>query len=596
MELNRSLRLQLLGFLLLNVFILSMAKTKIRTINWVVSTLWWHARSDWSRATVHGHRIIHPAKGTTYPFPKPPKEFPLFLGSWFKVDVQQLIEDTLASGGRPNTSNAFIINGQPVSIFEQWNLEIYCGVWKNLSSPYRKWSDERKYVLGGNYSVPSTIPFPNLPNYTDHAAAQNFVNRIRALASTEHPVNVPKMVYKRLLITISLNIAPCPNNTCTLGPNGNNTRLSPSLSNVSFHAPSIDLLQAYYRKIPGIFETDFPLEPPAFNFTADRTPHNALAPESATKVKVINFNSSVEIVFQGTNVLNSAENHPLHLHGYSFYVVSYGDGNFNNVTSPSTYNLVDPPEMNTVAVPRNGWAAVRFKADNPGPGRFQINLDEDHVRNFCDNLLMTGSRNEQYRLHKRFEKYSSTEEARQHAPPSLSQDNWNLLCAKFKDPHYQNRCVINKINRSKQMIPHNRGSRAFVAERHFLRDEVTGVEPDRIDFYKSTHWSSTKGWTCRATELNQAEMERLTSLAENQALMARIKALEAGRTADAEAHRVEKEAMLAREAKFDKLFDMLSASESWGHRPWIFTAGGDRGNAWIMNLLSHVTKGTRPMK
>ncbi|KAM7507978.1 hypothetical protein LguiA_018431 [Lonicera macranthoides] len=173
------------------------------------------------------------------------------------------------------------------------------------------------------------------------------------------------MVYKRLLITISLNIAPCPNNTCTLGPNGNNTRLSPSLSNVSFHAPSIDLLQAYYRKIPGIFETDFPLEPQAFNFTADRTPSNAVAPESATKVKVINFNSSVEIVFQGTNVLNSAENHPLHLHGYSFYVVGYGDGNFNNVTSPSTYNLVDPPEMNTVAVPRNGWAAVRFKADNP---------------------------------------------------------------------------------------------------------------------------------------------------------------------------------------------------------------------------------------
>ena len=30
------------------------------------------------------------------------------------------------------------------------------------------------------------------------------------------------------------------------------------------------------------------------------------------------------------------------------------------------YNLVDPPLKNTVLVPRLGWAAVRFVADNPG--------------------------------------------------------------------------------------------------------------------------------------------------------------------------------------------------------------------------------------
>ncbi|KAM7506699.1 hypothetical protein LguiA_017152 [Lonicera macranthoides] len=66
-----------------------------------------------------------------------------------------------------------------------------------------------------------------------------------------------------------------------------------------------------------------------------------------------------------------------------------------------------------------------------------------------------------------------------------------------------------------------------------------------------------------ASAVVPAEMERLRSLrAENQALMARIEALEAARAAEAEAHRVEKEAMLAREAKFDKLFDMLSASGS----------------------------------
>ena len=83
-------------------------------------------------------------------------------------------------------------------------------------------------------------------------------------------------------------------------------------------------------------------------------------------MRILEYNSTVEIVFQGTNVLNGAENHPVHLHGYSFYVVGSGFGNFNNGTDPKNYNLVDPPELNTVGVSQNGWAAIRFRADNPG--------------------------------------------------------------------------------------------------------------------------------------------------------------------------------------------------------------------------------------
>ena len=43
-------------------------------------TLWWHAHSDWSRATVHGPLIVLPQLGKTYPFPKPCKEVPIVLG------------------------------------------------------------------------------------------------------------------------------------------------------------------------------------------------------------------------------------------------------------------------------------------------------------------------------------------------------------------------------------------------------------------------------------------------------------------------------------------------------------------------------------
>ncbi|XP_023871403.2 putative laccase-1 [Quercus suber] len=40
-------------------------------IFFIEGTLWWHAHSDWSRATINGVIIILPALGTTYLFPKP---------------------------------------------------------------------------------------------------------------------------------------------------------------------------------------------------------------------------------------------------------------------------------------------------------------------------------------------------------------------------------------------------------------------------------------------------------------------------------------------------------------------------------------------
>ena len=115
-----------------------------------------------------------------------------------------------------------------------------------------------------------------------------------------------------------------------------------------------------YRKLTGVFGEDFSSLPPYFfNFTGD-VGNNTLYPSQGTKVKVIDYGAAVEIVFQGTNV-GAAENHPMHLHGVSFYLVGTGSGNFNNVTSPKSYNLIDPPEVNTIGVPKNGWATIRFR-------------------------------------------------------------------------------------------------------------------------------------------------------------------------------------------------------------------------------------------
>ncbi|MCO5611793.1 hypothetical protein L7F22_066052 [Adiantum nelumboides] len=37
----------------------------------------------------------------------------------------------------------------------------------------------------------------------------------------------------------------------------------------------------------------------------------------------------------------------------------------NSSSNPATFNPVDPPERNTVGVPKGGWVALRFRADNP---------------------------------------------------------------------------------------------------------------------------------------------------------------------------------------------------------------------------------------
>ncbi|RVW78060.1 Laccase-14 [Vitis vinifera] len=182
-----------------------------------------------------------------------------------------------------------------------------------------------------------------------------------------------------------MNTLPCVNNSCD-GPDG--SRLASSLNNISFVEPSIDVLQAYYKGINGVYDTDFPNEPPYyFNFTGDDLPDTLLTPERGTKVKVLDYNSNVEIVFQGTNVMNAAENHPMHLHGYSFYVVGNGTGNFDNSTDPTRYNLVDPPEVNTVGVPKNGWVAIRFRADNPGVWFMHCHL-ERHASWGMDTVLI----------------------------------------------------------------------------------------------------------------------------------------------------------------------------------------------------------------
>ena len=225
------------------------------------------------------------------------------------------------------------------------------------------------------YELPSASPHstvsikklplfkPTLPPLNDTSFATNFTNRLRSLASPQFPANVPQKVDRHFFFTIGLGTSPCDQNQTCQGPNG--TKFAASVNNVSFASSTTALLQAHFSgQSNGVYNPDFPITPIIpFNYTG--TPPNNTLVSNGTKVVVLPFNTSVELVMQDTSILG-AESHPLHLHGFNFFVVGQGFGNYDPNKDPANFNLVDPIERNTVGVPSGGWVAIRFLADNPG--------------------------------------------------------------------------------------------------------------------------------------------------------------------------------------------------------------------------------------
>ncbi|CAL5384222.1 unnamed protein product [Camellia sinensis] len=173
--------------------------------------------------------------------------------------------------------------------------------------------------------------------------ADNFLSCPRSLASHDHPSDVPKSITTRMFITVSMNRILCPNSSCN--EDASHVKLASSLNNISFVTLNTDILSAYFWNL--------------------RFVDKYTVSTQGTKVKMLNYNETIEIIFQGTNVLDISETHPMHLHGYNFYVVGSGYGNLDPEIDPEGYNLVDPLHVNTIAVPKNGWVTIRFIANNP---------------------------------------------------------------------------------------------------------------------------------------------------------------------------------------------------------------------------------------
>ncbi|TYH95801.1 hypothetical protein ES332_A12G132000v1 [Gossypium tomentosum] len=390
-------------------------------------TFFWHAHVSWLRATVYGAIVVYPKTEVPYPFEHPYEEHIVILGEYWLRDVVQLEREVLASGGAAPPADAFTINSHPGPNYNYSRNDVYkidvvpgktyllrlINAGLNMENffaiayhkltiveadaEYTKPFTTDRVMLGpgqtmnvlvtanqpiGKYSiamgpymsaqnisfqnisaiayfqylgaVPNSISLPaKLPSFNDNLAAKTVMDGLRSL----NPVNVPKEIDTELFVTVGLNVNKCrsktPRNNCR---GMNNGTFAASMNNISFVMPTIG----------GQFTVDFPSAPLRFYDFVNGAPNNAPNNTQAingTRTKVLKFGSKVQLIFQDTSTVTT-ENHPIHLHGYSFYVVGYGTGNYNPQTA--NFNLIDPPYMNTIGVPVGGWAAIRFVADNPG--------------------------------------------------------------------------------------------------------------------------------------------------------------------------------------------------------------------------------------
>ena len=133
-------------------------------------------------------------------------------------------------------------------------------------------------------------------------------------------------------------------------------------------------------------------------------------PSSHELINVMKFplNQVIDVVMQNTvylrfwtnafygdkhNSRSGSNMHPYHAHGFDFWTLGYGEGNFNRTVWDSVMNvgigvvpvaydggqihhknMVNPPRKNTSINFAGGWTVLRIKLDNPGIWEFHCTV------------------------------------------------------------------------------------------------------------------------------------------------------------------------------------------------------------------------------
>ncbi|KAF2283366.1 hypothetical protein GH714_003566 [Hevea brasiliensis] len=350
------------------------------TITGQRGTLWWHAHISWLRSTVYGPIVILPKLGVPYPFAKPYKEVPIIFGEWFNADTEAIIKQALQTGGGPNVSEAYTINGLPGPLYncsakDTFKLKVKPGKTYMLRMINAALNDELFFSIANHTLTVVEVdaiyvkPFeteillitpgqttnvllktkPQFPNATFFMTARPYVT---GLGTFDNSTVAGILEYEASPKTIhsSLSIKKFPPYKPALPPL-NDTAYATNFTN----------------KLRSLASAEFPANVPQkvdrqFFFTVGLGTNPCPKNKTCQGPNGTMFAASVN---NDTSILG-AESHPLHLHGFNFFVVGQGFGNFDPNKDPAKFNLVDPVERNTAGVPSGGWVAIRFLADNPG--------------------------------------------------------------------------------------------------------------------------------------------------------------------------------------------------------------------------------------
>ncbi|MED6168941.1 hypothetical protein PIB30_016424 [Stylosanthes scabra] len=312
-------------------------------------TFFWHAHVSWLRGTVYGEY-------------------------WMK-DLQEIEHSTLASGGAPPRADAFTINGHPgpnynCSINDVYQLDVVPRKTYLLRLINAGLNTENFLAIANHKLTIVEADAEYTKPFTTDTVMLGPGQTLNVLVTADQPVGKYSMAvapYKsgRIVHYQNISAIACFN---YLGAASESLYLPAKL-------PKLDDKLAVKTNKKGSYTEDFPDTPSKFynfvNGAPNNIPHDTQS-LNGTRTKVLEYGSKVQLIFQDTGTVN-IENHPMHFHGHSFYVVGYGTGNYNPQTAK--FNLVDPPYMSTIGVPVGGWAAIRFVADNPGVWYMHCHID-----------------------------------------------------------------------------------------------------------------------------------------------------------------------------------------------------------------------------
>ncbi|KAA8518976.1 hypothetical protein F0562_016250 [Nyssa sinensis] len=184
-------------------------------------TIHWHGifqlLSGWADGPVYVTQCpILPGNSYTYRFNITRQE-----GEWWDANVIDVENQALVSGGAPNISNAFTINGQPGDLYPCSSNAYYMAAHPYASAAgvlFDNTTTTGIIVYDGATSL--TPKMPVLPAFNDTPTAHKFYSNLTELVHGPYWTPVPLNVDEHMFITVGLGLAACGGNATCAGPLG----------------------------------------------------------------------------------------------------------------------------------------------------------------------------------------------------------------------------------------------------------------------------------------------------------------------------------------------------------------------------------------